>query len=596
MKRRPHILSHNKGCEYPRDVVVVDTETVEVDLGDGLTGHKLAFGWAFYARRVRGDEWTGEAWFRFDTPSAFWTWVARRCRKRGRLVLYAHNVEFDGQVLDCFGEMHRRRWRVVTACLEGPPTIIKWRRGNRSIQFLDTLNLWRVPLAEIGKKVGLAKLDMPADWSDREAADAYCRRDVEVVWKALLEWWCFLRDNDLGNAAPTLAGQAMSTYRHRFMSTPIFIDVNEQALSLAREAYLGGRCECFRVGLVDEPGVVLDVNSMYPAVMRDLRAPVMLHTVRSTATLADLERYARQYAVVADVEIVTDEPAYPHVVEGRLCFPVGRFRQSLATPEIVYALERGHVKKVYRVAVYEAAEIFREFVEWVWGERIKARERGDALSDWQLKILGNSLYGKFGQRGRRWEVIGEAPSYRVGVDSSFDLDSHTWRHVRQLGKALQELCDDGEAINSHPAIAAHVTSAARVYLWRLIQEGGRENVWYCDTDSLLGRARLLRTLAARIDPRNLGTLKHEASFPWVDLRAPKDYTMPEKERRKGVRSSAEPFLWGGFVQMQWHGWAGSIRRGRLDIPTMSETVKILTGAYQKGTVRPDGIVDPLHLA
>lgn len=594
--RGPHILSHNRGGEYPRDVVVVDTETNEVELPDGSRGHVLAFGWAMYSRRARGDEWTREQWHRFATRGEFWTWLVRRVRARGRLIVYAHNAEFDAMVLDAFGELRRRGWRLVSACLEGPPTIIRWRRGGRTIQFLCTLNLWRVKLAELGKRVGLKKLSMPSRWVGGAAEDRYCRRDVEIVWRSLRSWWAFLKHHDLGTAAATLAGQSLNAFRHRFMRAQVFIDADEGALSLARSAYLGGRCECLQLGRIDSPVVTLDVNSMYPYVMRAMQAPIRLLACRSMATMGDLERYLQSYCVVADVELDTGEPAYPHVIDGRLCFPVGRFRQALCTPELSHAMRRGHVKRVHRVAVYERAPLFSAFVGWAWRTRMSARSAGDSLLDWQVKIMANSLYGKFGQRGRQWEVIAQSNEYAVRNLASFDIDGRRWEHVRQLGSTYQALIDKGESMHSHPAIAAHVTSAARLYLWKLLQRAGMENVYYCDTDSLKGSELIARRLARYIAPERLGGLKVEKREPWLHIHGCKDYEGPESAKRKGVRPDAETSDGVAFAQSQWSGWAGAIARGRLDMPVVSQVVKVLLREYSKGDVLPSGRVRPLTLA
>lgn len=593
--RRPHFLTHNKGAEYPRQVVWMDTETSEKKLDQGEVAHVLAFGWAKYQRRVRGHRWEAEDWKRFTTRAEFWSWALRKVRKKGKLVIYCHNAEFDAKVVDAFGELRRRRWRLVTACLEGPPTIITWRRGKRTVQWLDTLNIWPVPLAELGRRLGHRKLPRPRRWTGSAKDDTYCTRDVTIIERTLKDWWTFLRDHDLGNAMPTIAGQAFSSFRHRFMRHPIFIDDNPDALQLARDAYLGGRCECFRLGVMSERGVTLDVNSMYPYVMRELLAPAKLLTVRTAATLADLERYVREYACVAEVELETEEPAFPHVVDGRLCFPVGRFTQALATPELAHALSLGSVKRLRRVAVYERAPLFRSFVDWAWRERLRSRERGASTQDWHIKRLVNAFYGKWGQRAKTWDVVGVADDVKVESVVSWDVDRREWRHIRQLGREYQELIDKGEAMNSHPAIAAHVTSAARLYLWQLIVEAGRNDVWYCDTDSLKGAAVIAKRLSHRIGAERLGALKIEERHAWVDIRGAKDYTTPEHERMKGVRSSAQSNDFVAYLQTRWEGWAGAIARGRLDMPVTRDDVKVLGREYLKGTPLPDGHVEPLRL-
>lgn len=593
--RRPHHLTRNKGSEHPREVVVMDTETREIPLAGAQRGHVLVFGWAMYVRRHRNERWSAPEWKRFTTPVEFWSWCLRKVRGKARLTIYCHNAEFDAQVVAAFDELRRRKWKLITACLEGPPTIIKWRRGKRSVQWLDTLNLWRVSLKEIGAKVGLPKLDMPAGWSDAEESDRYCRRDVEIVWRALGEWWGFLTAHDLGNAAPTLAGQAFGSYRHRFMDYPIFIDANESALALSRAAYLGGRCECFRLGVIDEPGVTVDFNSMYPHVMREMQVPVRLLCHRTMATLPDVVRYLDKYLLCADVTINTPVPAFPHVIEGRLCFPIGRFRQSLATPELRLAIERGYVERVHSVAIYEGQPAFRRFMEWGWEQRRVAKATGDTMLLEQSKRLINAFYGKWGQRGLAWEIIGEAPDTAVRVLTSLDLKTGQWRRIRQLGRALQELRDKGESMNSHPAIAAHVTSEARMLLWRTMERVGLERVWYCDTDSLMLPERALEALEGLIDPEKLGALKIEARHAWIELRGCKDYRTPHKDIHKGVRASAESNDGVAYLQTAWSGWAGAIARGRLDLPVTEEVVKVLTREYVKGTPTDDGRVLPFRL-
>lgn len=593
--RRAHVMAHNKGGEYPRDVVVMDTETRQVQLDADTVGHVLVFGWAMFVRRKRGDVWSEPQWHRFETAAAFWKWACSKVRSRGKLCIYCHNAEFDLQVVDGFGIMERRKWALFSACLEGPPTIVKWRRGDRTIMWLDTLNVWRVPLSALGARLNLPKLEMPEQWTGSDADDIYCRRDVEIVWRALLAWWAFLRENDLGTCAPTLAGQALNAFRHRFMEQEIFIDANEDALALARESYLGGRCDCFTIGLVPDKVTVLDVNSMYPYVMRDLFAPVRLLTVRGITPLADIERYLTQYCLVADVTLDTPEPAFPHVIEGRLCFPVGRFRQSLASPELAYAMQRGYVKTVHRCAIYERAQLFAGFVNWVWSKRKEAQARGDDIADWQCKILGNSLYGKFGQRGRVWQTASYSPFWKVESSDSYSLDTLRWQRVRQIGRLLQTLKEDGESSQSHPAIAAHVTSAARMHLWYLNTRAGLENVHYNDTDSLMVTGDAMQRLHGLLSEDTLGGLGTVIEDATLTIHGPKDYELNGQFTRKGIRDSAIEIAPGVFRQDQWGGWAGAIRRGRLDMPTTATVEKRLSRRYTKGTIGPNGRVSPLVL-
>lgn len=594
--RRPHVLARNCGGEYPRDVVVVDTETDQLTLPDGTIGHVLRFGWAMFARRQQGARWSAPQWHRFTTRAEFWSWALRRCRTGARLLIYCHNAEFDAQVMDCFGELARRRWRLKSACLQGPPTIIRWRRGRRSVAWLDSLNYWPTSLDELGKRVGLGKLPMPEQNAPAEEWDRYCRRDVEVVWRSLVEWWAFLARHDLGTAAATLAAQSFNAYRHRFMDCNIFIDCNEDALELARDAYMGGRVECHTLGELPGPGALYDVNAMYPAVMRELQAPVALLTVRGRIGVDQLAAYLARYACVADVQIETELPALPARIEGKLAFPVGSWRASLTSPELGLALELGALKRVYRCAIYDRALAFSRWASWVWKMRRAALDRGDTIEAWQLKILGNAFYGKFGQRGRVWEIIAQEDRAQVRAFDSYDLDAKQWRHFRQIGRSVQELSELGESVNSHPAIAAHVTAAARVALWRFMELAGRANVHYTDTDSLIVSGDAPARLAPHVSASELGALKLEKQWTRAEVRGLKDYTLDGETKVKGVSKRAIWIDGTCAVQDQWVGWAGAIRRGRVDMPVTVPTLKVQARRYTKGQIGPTGRVEPLRLA
>lgn len=595
MTRRAHKLGHNSGSEYPRDVVVFDTETTEFPLPNGDIENVLAFGWACHTRRYGQSPWRPLKWFRYTTRFEFADWLERRTRNKGRLNVYCHNAAFDVQVMDMFGELNKRGWILESACLEGPPTIIRWTKGKRTIVVTCTLNIWRTSLAAIGASIGLAKLEQPGTWIDRVQSDTYCKRDVEIVWEALRRWWEFLQREDLGTAQPTLASQAFSAYRHRFMNHKIFCDANADALKLSRQSYLGGRCEAFRIGRINKPITVLDINSMYPSVMATELYPTEHITTRGHITKQELGGYLTKYCLVAEVDLNTLEPAYPHILNNRLCFPVGKFTQTLTTPELQYALEHNHITRIRKCAVYERAPIFTEFIDWGWNLRMKARAEGNKTLDWQVKIMLNSLYGKFGQRGRKWEIVDTSPDWLVKDMSSLDLDTGNMVYTRQIGHTIQRMTDEPESFNSSPAIASHVTAYARLKLWRLILAAGRHNVWYVDTDSLTGSTDLAERLAEHIDPNTLGKLKVEHTADWIEINGPKDYRYPGKTAHKGVSANAIEVGQGRFTQLQWMGWAGAIRRGRLDCPSTTVIEKRRIAGYGKGRVADDGTVSPFEL-
>ena len=593
--RRAHILRHNENTETPQAAIFFDTETTPETVDAKTIKHRLAFGWLAYIRRRSNGEWTKPKWSRFETRSEFWDIVEGLLRPKVRTYAFCHNTAFDLPVLDVFGQLGSRSFKISTCIIDAPPTIIKARRDGKTLLILDTLNIWRMPLAKIGGHVGLKKLDMPASWTVTQEGDAYCKRDVEILIEAFKAWTKTLLDHDLGGFAPTLAAQSLRTYRHRFMSYPILIDDNDRALALAREGYHGGRVECFRIGKFTGDFVLLDVNSMYPYVMREHEYPTKLLSHIIHCTVEQLIREAKAGPVMARVTVETHEPAYAVMRDGKLIFPTGRFETVLTTTEILHAARRKHIVDVSEMCIYEGARIFKTFVDYFYAARMDAAAGGDDAESWRIKILMTNLYGKFGQRGVVWEREKDTDDLSAETWTEINAQSGKITRWRRLGGIVQRQEREEESRDSFPAIAAHVTAYARMYLWRLAQRAGSSNMFYCDTDSLLVKRPALRRLAPFIDATRLGGLKEEGTFEEVEIYGPKDYRFGTKERHKGVKSKASWLTANKVRQEQWSGlWAG-VQNSDDPAPTTKTIEKTLARVYTKGTVCRNGRVKPLIL-
>lgn len=593
--RRAHKLKRNHSNQTVHEAVWVDTETRPADDNSLEQRHVLMFGWAAYRRRIRGGAWSEPDWIRFETAAELWDWLESKLHGKSRIYVFAHNWAFDAPVLDLFNALPDRGWQLGKAVIDSPPVILAHRRHPHSLLFIDTLNIWRLPLAKIGDQIGLPKLTMPPANAGRAKWDAYGKRDVEIIMAACLTWWAFLLDNDLGGFAPTLASQAFRTYRHRFMDHDILIDNDPRALALARSCYLGGRTECWHIGKLKGPLYQYDVNSMYPAVMANTMMPMRLLGYFSNFSIAELAKVLERRAVCASVLLHTNAPVYPVVQDGRLIFPVGRFRAHLSTPELVHALGHGHLYGVETVALYECALIFGRFIRELYAHRQAAQRGGRDVDSWSYKIMMNSLYGKFGQRGRVYENIDQTDDLTPEVWTEIDADTGTVHKLRRFGGVIQEERSEGEARDSHPAIAAHVTAAARMELWRLIQIAGTDNVYYMDTDSLLVNQAGSDRLQGEVNVDALGALKLEHIYQGVTLYGPKDYVMDHRCKIKGVRPAA---LWTGpndIEQDRFSSLKGLLQRGDMTAPVVARIRKHLKREYRKGTVAADGSVSPFAL-
>lgn len=592
---RGHYLKPNDQCETIHEAIWFDTETDPVQITPLETGHKLFQGWAAYAHWRKVSGWSKPQWFKFETINEFWAWVFAHTRPKLKLYLFCHNTSFDLPVLDTFRILPDHGWKPHKIIADGPPTMIEVRKDKSTICILDTLNWWRMPLAALGKAIGLEKGNLPRRDAPADVWDTYNRRDVEIIMRTVQHWCDFLRDNDFGGFAQTLAAQAMRTYRHRFMTHKILIDAYDKALECARAAYHGGRVEAFHIGHLTGEYHLLDVNSMFPYVMSKHSFPSVYAYYTKRTDARDLKAMLRRYHICARVNVTVEENALPALRDGRLIFPVGTFDCSLSTPELQWVLEHGTINRVYDMSIYHRAPLFKSFVREMYARRLKAKSENDPVSTLLFKLLMNSLYGKWGQRGHVYDHEYDTDDTNPCTWREVDIDTGEVTHYKQMLGWVMKLKTDAESSGSHPAIAAHVTAYARMFLHQLITEAGHENVFYCDTDSLLVNSDGLDNLRHRMDNTDLGALKLEGTFGDCEIYGAKDYRFGCKVKTKGVRSSALWLTPDTVEQEKWSGLRGMIRNGNLSMPTTSVITKRLNRRYLKGTVCPDGGVEPFRL-
>ena len=250
MRRWQHILKANAKNELPRELVFFDCETEAHALSPTEEEHILKLG---IARWVRIQEWKGkptraEDNLTFLCSITFWIWLTRKARPKTRTWCFSHNLGFDFNVLKGFTHMASLGWRLTDIIAEEPPTILRFRKGTATLQFVDTLNYFPVSLKMLGHGIGLEKLDFPGPDASEEEWTAYCQRDVDIITSAILTLREFVDTADLGNWQSTIASQAFAAYRHRFMPAQIYIHDRQKASDLEREAYYGGRVECYHTG------------------------------------------------------------------------------------------------------------------------------------------------------------------------------------------------------------------------------------------------------------------------------------------------------------------------------------------------------------
>jgi len=591
-----HVLSANKASHRPSHILYLDTETTQDIVGGYLMYHNFRLAVGIYRSRGNTKSTPKRIIYRWHTVDEVWQTIESLTARKTKLLVMAHNFRFDIQVLGRFGYLKQRGWECKSHVEDQGVFISLWRKDSRAIEFRDTMNYFKTSVAALGDVLGLPKLGTYDEHSGEDSLFEYCQRDVEILEKAMDSYMEFLDVNDLGNMKSTISAQSLSAYTHRFMRHEIEIHANESVTELERKAYRGGRTECFRIGYFnDQTYYVLDVNSMYPFVMSHYSYPTRLLTHRTRVTIDELRRFIDRYCVIATCTIETSERVFGVKLDGKLKFPIGTFDVTLCTTELQYALEHNMIKVVHECAVYDRADLFSTWVNEIYRLRQEYKDKGNEAYSMMLKLLMNSLYGKFGQKTQQWTQVGTCDVDDYYSETVLNMDTHKTETYRYQDGIVWKVTGSVDSYNTFVAIPAEVTANARMWLWRMIKLAGEDHVYYMDTDSLFVDQVGLNQLREYIDDNRLGYLKVEKQANELMLLGAKLYNFGETHKRKGIKRDA--VCVGDEIYQQWV----HLSRNEKIIREIGAkcvwklTTKVLRKDYDKGIVQVDGYVAPIML-
>jgi len=298
---------------------------------------------------------------------------------------------------------------------------------------------------------------------------------------------------------------------------------------------------------------------MYPFVMRNNDYPTELISAYSDVSKKDLRVWLKKYCVIADVIIKTETPVYSIIKDDRLIFPVGEFKVTLTTRELIYALKHKHIKSIGLAAVYKKAPIFKSYIDYFYPLKQQASKDGRLVDTLLAKLFQNSLYGKFGQRGRFYEFVENIDKSVIDAWVTVNYQTNKETHFRCFGGLKQAMIEEDESRDSHPAIAAHVTADARLMMHDIYIIANRRNCYYSDTDSVIVNKTGYNKLKNLISEHDLGKLKLVKIIKQATIYGPKDYQFDDDIVIKGVKKKATWIDKNTVRQEQWLGLKGRNR-------------------------------------
>lgn len=465
---------------------------------------------------------------------------------RGSVRCYAHNLSYD------IGNIWRDHLDDLDITMVGNRLVrAKWR----NVTLLDSSNMWPMPLAKVGKAVGLEKLEF-----DDQSMD-YVFRDVEIVGKAI-----GVSDEIAASYGippkSTLGSMAVGIW-----SGPVMGGGNWQcSIPSVREAYYGGRVELFRPEAAGKNIYYCDINSLYPAQMTK-KFPAGADLFFGFDSIEEAERVLcdprRELYGVAhvDLDIPMDTRIGPLPVKrektGEVCFPIGPVSGWWTTHEIRYALRKGAKLRKLREAYgsQEGEAYYADFVHTFYRLRQDELNKpdGDPGKILFYKLLMNNLYGQLGMRG---SVTRSIHLTEAMVEPDEDGNLILLRDGIPFGSKL--LTDVEIPLPDHVNYmhASYVTSYGRLALMEYMDLVGAENLIYCDTDSIFftwDKRDLPFALST-----NLGEMKLEDRPRWVQCRAPKMYRYQVEKgkvtKAKGVPKKMQDVFYDEGVASFWQPW------------------------------------------
>ena len=585
------------GNKIPVDLLFLDTETYSYEISDKQTEQKFKLGVLIYVNLSEtGEVLKREVLYKWDLDE-FLNLIYLAISLHKSITMFGHNIGFDLRVIGLFHYLHDLGYSSKPPIINERAFIWDASDGKHKITVLDTANFAVHSVKQLGKSLAYEKMEVDFTTVSDDDLLTYCIRDTEIVEKFVCQYIQFIYNNDLGNFKSTLASQALLSWRHRFMMKQVILHSNKVAIEAEREAYHGGRVECFHIGkLPKQTYYNLDINSMYPFVMSTMQLPYRLENISNDGRTKTLEYWSKKRYCIAKVTVKTDTPCYPVFANKRLLFPIGQFVTTLQNQEIQYALSHGDIIDIEKVYIYNSDVLFYDYVNFFYSVKVSSKLNNNPSWEFIAKILLNALYGKFGQTYVSRKITDIEDSNAIWRLPYSIPDKHTrGQYVCWYDKLVLEQ-KSGETAHSFPAIAGAITAYARMLLWSYIEKAGIHNVFYADTDSIICNQEGYDNLQGSISNTQLGMLKLVAQSDQLEIRGCKDYVFGKEDKTKGKRKDAVMLSPNSWEQTQFEGILAWMNKGATTGPIVTQIIKHRTGKYDKGIIHPDGTVTPYVLS
>lgn len=568
MTRPARYLKGNAASEIPTNLLFVNTQPFVSKVDRKFTELRLRL-WTADATRLEKAAIRSSLLYDGETVSQFWDLVDERVQMKKPLWILTHNAKYDMKQLEMYKQFDIGRLiylqksqskKYGIMAIDSSPWFVKCQHKTGAwIWIVDLKNYWNDEIAEIGDSIGLPSLPINLEKDNQSYILLSSHKDTEIIKTAFCGLLCDWTSKKLGNFRTSSAGLSLQNFRHWHANTKqtpsgnakrydIKTDPDSPQIDFERDGFFGGRIEAFFYGTYKGIVYHLDVNSMYPSIMRDFCYPVDRYTTLNSPSISYINDMTPAYECMAEVFIQSSGPTYPIRKGKRQIHATGQFWTVLCGAELRRAINNGDVSEINRAILYRTAPIFTQWVDYWWDERKKAEKRGDWSKSKLCKMILNSLHGKFSQRGLRWvdsevqpPMITTGKFLRWGTFQEYNADTDKSVTFRVLAGKVEEQTTGPNPEHCFPAISACIASNVRERLLDLIRLCPADSVLYTAVDSLIVTEQGYNALfdAGQINQTLMGMLSVKGKHRECEIVAQGCYRLDDEWTACGLWSKAE---------------------------------------------------------
>jgi len=319
------------------------------------------------------------------------------------------------------------------------------------------------------------------------------------------------------------------TYTIASLSLKRFLDfsgceiwsVNSKYDNYYRENYYrGGRVEVYK--MYGKNLYYYDINSLYPFVMLNkmpVNEPIRTNKYKLNKIgfyKIELLQDTNDYISVLSIKN-KNGIYYVNGIKGNIFY--------LTSAELELLIENNVKFRIIDGYYFGKSEyLFNDYVNHYYDLKVNAKDNIDRTI---AKLMLNSLYGKFGQRLNGYEMTNKPKKNQDGI--IIDENYNILLYEKKLNLKFNGVY-----------IAAYITALARKRHYELMKAIGFENIFYCDTDSIITNKKLENDLVNE----TIGNLKlvdriKEGVFLLPKTYSYKDYNGKKKSVVKGFSENID---------------------------------------------------------